>query len=69
MPRDILEELAKFQDDVGPFPGEQAIVLVEEELEKPIEELFSSFDATPIAAGSISQVHCLPFCIVAKRSL
>jgi len=57
LPHDIADELAKLQDDVPAFPGEQARAIVEEELGKPVAELFGSFDETPMASASIAQVH------------
>ncbi|MDT8408236.1 MAG: ubiquinone biosynthesis regulatory protein kinase UbiB [Wenzhouxiangellaceae bacterium] len=57
LPHDIAEELARLQDQVPPFPGAQARRIIEEELGKPIDELFSSFDEQPIASASIAQVH------------
>ncbi len=57
IPADIADELALLQDQVPPFPGEQAQAIVEEALEKPTSELFQSFDLTPLASASIAQVH------------
>jgi ubiquinone biosynthesis protein len=57
IPLDLALELTKLQDQVGPFPFPQAKQIVEEELESPLEEHFSSFDTVPIASASLSQVH------------
>ena len=40
-----------------PFPTEQAIVIIERSLGRKIDEVFSEFDLTPKAAGSIGQVY------------
>lgn len=57
LPNDIVEELAKLQDQVPPFAPEQAIALIEQALEKPIDELFTRFSEQPLASASIAQVH------------
>jgi ubiquinone biosynthesis protein len=54
---DIADELAKLQDQVPPFPGEEAQAIVERVLKKPVAELFGSFDPLPLASASIAQVH------------
>jgi ubiquinone biosynthesis protein len=56
-PPDIIAELRGLQDDVRPFPFEQAERVIEEELGNSIERLFLDFDTTPVAAASIGQVH------------
>ncbi|MGV8935033.1 MAG: ubiquinone biosynthesis regulatory protein kinase UbiB [Gallionellaceae bacterium] len=57
MPLDIAEELAKLQDQVPPFPSAQAIALIEQVFKKNLHDVFSSFDAEPIASASVAQVH------------
>ena len=57
LPQDIADELALLQDHVPPFPGEQARTIIEEALKKPVDEVFASFDTTPLASASIAQVH------------
>jgi len=57
MPADIAEELAKLQDQVPPFPSAQAVALIEANYRKKLDEVFLSFDLTPIASASVAQVH------------
>lgn len=57
IPADVAEELSKLQDEVPPFPAEEAIRVVEKELDRPLDALFASFERSPLAAASISQVH------------
>jgi len=57
VPGDIVEELARLQDDVPPFPAETSRALVEKAFGRRIEELFGSFEAEPVASASIAQVH------------
>ncbi|MFY9178809.1 MAG: ubiquinone biosynthesis regulatory protein kinase UbiB [Venatoribacter sp.] len=57
IPEEIAIELKRLQDDVPPFASKIAIALIEEQLGKPIKELFYEFEATPMASASIAQVH------------
>jgi ubiquinone biosynthesis protein len=57
VPPDIISELRGLQDDVRPFPFEQARQVIEAELGLSLERAFLDFEPTPIAAASIGQVH------------
>jgi ubiquinone biosynthesis protein len=57
LPPDIAEELAKLQDRVPPFDGRIARRIIEDAYGRSVEQVFSSFDETPLAAASIAQVH------------
>jgi len=57
LPGDIAEELSLLQDKVPPFPGKQAIEIVEKSLKRPIDELFAEFSEEALASASIAQVH------------
>jgi predicted unusual protein kinase regulating ubiquinone biosynthesis (AarF/ABC1/UbiB family) len=56
-PSEYVEELSKLQDKVPAFSYEQARAIIEQDLGKPIQELYQSFDPIPIAAASLGQVH------------
>ena len=57
VPPDILVELQSLQDDVRPFPYEDVERVIREDLGLSVEQLFTDFDPTPVAAASIGQVH------------
>jgi ubiquinone biosynthesis protein len=57
VPQDIISELRALQDDVRPFPFEQAERVIEEDLGNSLERLFVDFAPQPVAAASIGQVH------------
>jgi ubiquinone biosynthesis protein len=50
-------EFKKLQDEVPPFPVDEAKRIIEDELKKPISEVFLEFKDKPVAAASIAQVH------------
>ena len=57
IPLEVADELARLQDRVPPFPAAISRALVEKAFGRQIEDIFSSFDAEPIASASIAQVH------------
>ena len=57
MPADIADELALLQDRVPPFDPAIAVATIERAFKKPLEDIFVSFDRTPVASASIAQVH------------
>jgi ubiquinone biosynthesis protein len=57
LPDDIAMELARLQDQVPPFPGEDAEKIVAEALGAPLDQLFRQFDTQPVASASVAQVH------------
>lgn len=56
-PEEIADELARLQDQVPPFPGKVARHLIEQALQKPVDEAFGEFSVEPMASASIAQVH------------
>lgn len=57
LPPEYLDQLARLQDQTTPVPTGLIRDIVVEELGRPIEDVFASFDSTPLAAASIGQVH------------
>jgi ubiquinone biosynthesis protein len=57
LPADVVAELSRLQDGVAPAAEADIRVVLVEELGMEPEEVFCRFEAMPIAAASIAQVH------------
>ena len=57
LPTDLADELAKLQDQVPPFPPDQAIAEIEKSLGGRIQDHFESFEREAVASASVAQVH------------
>ncbi|MGY6530222.1 MAG: ABC1 kinase family protein [Cyanobacterium sp.] len=57
IPVEYITELSKLQDRVPAFPSEEAIALIEQELNTSIYTVYQEFEPVPIAAASLGQVH------------
>ena len=57
LPPEFIDELAKLQDNVPPLTEEQVVVVMEQELGVPWEDVFDHVEPEPLAAGTIAQVH------------
>ncbi|MGA1409968.1 MAG: ABC1 kinase family protein [Prochlorotrichaceae cyanobacterium] len=52
-----LQEMAKLQDQLPPFPNSIAYHLIERELGEPPQDLYAEFSTDPVAAASLGQVY------------
>jgi len=57
LPTSYLEALSRLQDDVEPFPFAEVEEIVRAELGVRIGKAFAEFEAVPLAAASLGQVH------------
>ena len=56
-PEELVSEFKKCRDQVPAQPFDIVRATVEEDFGAPLEDIFASFDETPLAAASIAQVH------------
>src|SRR3954471_3958487 len=56
-PEELVTEFRKCRDQVPPEPFESVRRVIEEDLGRPLESVFRTFDRVPLAAASIAQVH------------
>jgi len=57
LPPDYLRELQKLQDRLPPFSNEVAFKIIEEQLGRPMSEVFERVEPQPVATASIGQVY------------
>jgi ubiquinone biosynthesis protein len=57
VPQEYILALEQLQDDLEPFSFADVERIVEQELGVRLSKAFESFDATPLAAASLGQVH------------
>ncbi len=57
LPLEYVESLSTLQDQVPPFNTQEAIAVIEKELNKPIQVIYKYFDPDHLAAASLGQVH------------
>ncbi|SNR61817.1 MULTISPECIES: ABC1 kinase family protein [Hymenobacter] len=57
LPQPLIDEFEKLQSNVLPFPVAQARQIIEQELGRPLEEVFAEFDEVTLGSASIGQVH------------
>ena len=56
-PPEYIEEFTKLQDQVPPVPFSDIKRVIEQELRRPLEEIFEEFIPKSMAAASVAQVH------------
>ncbi|KAK4441084.1 protein ACTIVITY OF BC1 COMPLEX kinase, chloroplastic [Sesamum alatum] len=56
-PPQYLEELSQLQDALPTFPDAEAFSCIERELGCPLDSIYSTISASPIAAASLGQVY------------
>lgn len=57
LPPAYVTELSKLQDNVPPDPAETIRRVIEEDLGRPVGQIFERFDDEALAAASLGQVH------------
>lgn len=55
--KDFLEELIKLQDRLPPFNTEVAMAIIERELDRDLDTVYSKISPEPVAAASLGQVY------------
>ena len=57
LPQEFCDELAKLRADADPLPYEAVLDTLAHEYGRPVDEIFSSIDRTPLGSASLAQVH------------
>lgn len=69
LPPAVMSELGSLQDRIRPFDTKEARRMVEEELGRPPEDVFSEFSEEPVAAASLAQMSGCAGCMRWQGSL
>lgn len=56
-PAELIDQLARLQDDVPPEPFSEIQAIIEEQFGCPIGDVYAEFDEIPVGSASIGQVH------------
>ncbi len=57
LPPEYINELTALQAEVPPVSWEEVEVVLQQEVRRPLEEVFATIKQQPVAAGSIAQTH------------
>jgi aarF domain-containing kinase len=57
LPEAYVDVLSKLHDEVPPESFENIKALIEQELGRPLEEVYTEFEREPVASASLAQVH------------
>jgi ubiquinone biosynthesis protein len=57
LPPEYIESLTTLQAEVPPIAWAEVEVIIRQQLNRPLEEIFAKINPVPVAAGSIAQTH------------
>jgi ubiquinone biosynthesis protein len=57
LPKEYLVELEKLQAHVPPFSYQEALSVIEDNFQQPVEAVFKEFETQPFASASLGQVY------------
>ncbi|NEG78910.1 AarF/ABC1/UbiB kinase family protein [Bifidobacterium avesanii] len=57
LPQSFCDELSKLRADADPMPYATVLTTLEHEYGRPVKEIFSHIDPTPLGSASLAQVH------------
>lgn len=57
LPQPFCDELAKLRADADPMPYSIVLETLENEYQRPVDEIFAKIDPTPLGSASLAQVH------------